>query len=92
MEHLSARWARFLAPLALCLLAPNVAHAQRIPDEAIWFAGTSLLAPFVAIPLKMIVLHLLALEVPSARLWTLGAMEWLLRFPIAVILTRTRCW
>lgn len=77
-------------PLLLCLFAPDVARAQRIPEEFLWFAGTSLLAPFAALPLKMVALHYLALDVPASRLWALSALEWVLWFPISAILLRAQ--
>jgi hypothetical protein len=53
MELRAPRWVRFLVPVALVLLPASAAQAQRIPDVAIWFAGTSLLAPFIAVPVKL---------------------------------------
>ena len=86
----SNKWVRFIVPLVWVLFSADAAHAQRIPDVYIWFAGASLLAPFVAVPIKMVILRLLALEVPSSRLWSLSAMEWVLWFPIAFLLLRTQ--
>ena len=57
-------------------------NAQRIPDEFIWFAGTGLFAPFVAIPIKLGILRLLKLEARLSRLWSISAIEWLLWFPL----------
>ena len=33
---------RFLAPFALVFFIASPAHAQRVPDEFIWFAGAGL--------------------------------------------------
>lgn len=85
----SNHWVQFLVPLVWTLFSADAAHAQRIPESYIWFAGASLFAPFVAVPIKMVALRLLALEVPTSRLWSLSAMEWVLWFPIAVILLQS---
>ena len=88
MEPREPRWVRFLLPLALVLLSPSAAYAQRIPEEFAWFAGTSLFAPFVAVPVKFGILRLLALEATRSRLWSMSAIEWVLWFPVAFILLR----
>jgi len=88
MELRAPNWVRFLVPPALVLLSANPAHAQRIPEIVIWSAGASLLAPFVAVPVKLGILRLLALEARGSRLWTISAIEWLLWFPVAFILFR----
>ena len=88
MELRAPKWVRFFIPLTLVLLSANAAHAQRVPEIFIWFAGTSLLAPFVAVPVKLGILRLLALEARGSRLWSLSAIEWLLWFPVAFILFR----
>jgi hypothetical protein len=79
---------RFLAPFALALFVANPAHAQRVPDEFIWFAGTSLLAPFGAIPIKLGILRLSKLEAGCSLLWSISAIEWLLWFPLAFVVVR----
>lgn len=79
----------FLAPLTLLLFSANTAHAQRIPDEFLWFAGASLLAPFVAIPFKLFSLRFLNIEARCSRLWVIGAIEWILWFPLSFGLLRT---
>jgi hypothetical protein len=87
--HLRApEWVRFVVPLALVFLPASAAHAQRIPDEAIWWAGASLLAPLFAFPVKLGIVRLLALEVAGPRLWMISAIEWVLWFPVAYILLR----
>lgn len=88
MRVRAPRSARFLVPLALVLLQASAAHAQRIPDAAIWWVGTSLLAPFLAVPVKLGILRLLALEVAGSRLWMISAIEWLLWFPLGFVLLR----
>jgi len=80
--------ARFLAPFALVLFSTSAAHAQRVPDEFIWFAGASLFAPFVAIPIKLGIFRLLNLEVGYSRLWSISAIEWLLWFPLCFVVLR----
>ncbi len=89
MELRAPRWVRFLVPLALVLLSANAAHAQRIPEMVLWSAGAGLFAPFVAVPVKLGILRLLALEVRGSRLWSISAMEWVLWLPLAVILLRS---
>jgi hypothetical protein len=79
---------RFAAALALVLLPASAAHAQRIPDVAIWWVGTSLLAPFLAAPVKLGILRLLGLKLAGARLWMISAIEWVLWFPIGFVLLR----
>jgi hypothetical protein len=80
---------RFLAPFALVLFSTSAAHAQRVPEEFLWFAGASLFAPFVAIPVKLGILRLLKLEVGHSRLWSISAIEWILWFPLAFIVLRS---
>ena len=81
--------ARFLAPLALVLFSASAAHAQRVPEEFIWFVGASLFAPFVAIPIKIGILRLLNLEAGRSRLWSISAIEWLLWFPLGFFVLRS---
>ena len=88
MQLLAPKWVRFLVLLALVLVPASEAHAQRIPEAYLWFAGASLLAPFVAVPIKFGIVRLLALEVGSSRLWAISVVEWVLWFPIVVILLR----
>jgi hypothetical protein len=78
----------FLAPLTLVLFSAGTAHAQRIPDEFIWFAGTSLFAPFVAIPIKLGILRLLKQKAACSRLWSISVIEFLLWFPIGYFALR----
>lgn len=77
------KWGRFLVTLALFLLWSSVAHAQRIPLILVGIAGTGLLAPFVAVPFKIIILRLLSAEATGRRLWFISAIEWVLWFPVA---------
>jgi hypothetical protein len=88
MELRAGRCARFCIALALVLLAPSTAHAQRVPEVVIWSAGASLFAPFVAVPVKIGILRLMALKAEASRLWQISAIEWLLWFPAAYILLR----
>jgi hypothetical protein len=83
-----AKCIRFVVPLALVLFPASAAHAQRIPDEAIWWVGASLLAPFLAVPVKLGILRLLALEVASSRVWMISAIEWVLWFPVGLVVLR----
>jgi hypothetical protein len=79
---------RFLAPFTLVLFSASTAHAQRIPNEFLWFAGTSLFAPFAAIPLKLVILRLLKRKAACSRLWSISAIEFLLWFPIGYFALR----
>ncbi|MEE8261029.1 MAG: hypothetical protein V3R83_00985 [Gammaproteobacteria bacterium] len=88
MQLFAPKWVRFLVLLALVLVPASEAHAQRIPLVYLWCAGASLLAPFAAVPIKFGIVRLLALEVGSSRLWAISAVEWVLWFPIVVILLR----
>jgi len=85
----SPKWAHFFVPLVLVLLVAGDAHAQRVPQEFIWFAGASLFAPFVAIPVKLGILRLLSLGPGCSRLWSISAIEWAIWFPIAFLLFRS---
>ena len=89
MELRTPKWARFLVPLALTLLTAGEAHAQRIPEVVVWSAGASLLAPFIAVPVKIGILRLLGLEAGTSRLWSISAIEWVLWFPGAFLLLRS---
>ena len=89
MELREPKWVQFPVALALVLLSASVAHAQRVPELVVWSAGASLLAPFVAVPVKLGILRLLALEAGASRLWSISAIEWVLWFPVAVILLRS---
>jgi hypothetical protein len=88
MRVRAPRWACFVVLLALALLPASTAHAQRIPDAAVWWVGSSLLAPFLAVPVKLVILRLLALEVAGSRLWMISAIEWLLWFPLGFAVLR----
>jgi hypothetical protein len=72
----------------LVLFPASAAHAQRIPDVYIWFAGAGLLAPFVAVPVKAGILRLLKLEAPWSRLWAISVIEWLIWFPLSFVVLR----
>ena len=89
MERRSSKWAHFFVPLILVLLLAGEAHAQRVPQEFIWFAGASLFAPFVAIPVKLGILRLLNLGPGCSRLWPISAIEWAIWFPVAFLLFRS---
>ena len=89
MELRAARWARFLIALAVVLVPASAAHAQRIPDVAVWSAGASLFAPFVAVPVKLGIFRLMALKADAPRLWQISAIEWVLWFPSAFLLLRS---
>ena len=79
------KWGRFVVTLALFLLWSSAAHAQRIPLILVGVAGTSLLAPFVAVPVKVVILRLLTAKAGASRLWFISAIEWVLWFPVTVI-------
>lgn len=85
----AARCARFHIALALVLIPASAAHAQRVPDVVVWSAGASLFAPFVAVPIKLGILRLMALKAGASRLWQISAIEWLLWFPAAFMLLRS---
>lgn len=89
MELRAARSARFHVALVVVLLLPSVAHAQRVPEIVLWSAGASLFAPFVAVPVKLGMLRLMDMRARASRLWQISAIEWLLCFPVAVVLLRT---
>ena len=74
-------WGRFLVALVAFLLWSSEAHAQRIPVILVGIAGTGLLAPFVALPFKILILRLMSAEATGRRLWLISAIEWLLWFP-----------
>jgi len=80
------KWGGLHISLALFLLWSSEAHAQRIPLILVGIAGTSLLAPFVAVPVKLVILRFLTAETAALRLWFISAMEWLLWFPVTVII------
>jgi hypothetical protein len=79
------RRVRYLIPLVLVLLPASAAHAQRVPEVVVWSVGASLLAPFVAVPVKIGVSRLMALEAARSRLWSISAIEWVLWFPVAFL-------
>ena len=79
---------RFFVPFVLVLFSTSPAHAQRVPDEFIWFAGAGLFAPFVAVPIKLGILRLKKSEARCSRLWIISAIEWLLWFPIGFMVLR----
>jgi len=89
MELRSPKWPHFFVPITLVLLVAGDAHAQRIPQEFIWFVGASLFAPFVAIPVKLGILRLLNLGPGCSRLWSISAIEWAIWFPVAFLLFRS---
>lgn len=82
-------WVRSLIPLALVLLPASAAQAQRIPEVVVWSVGASLFAPFVAVPVKLGVSRLMALDATTSRLWAISAVEWLLWFPITFLVLRS---
>jgi hypothetical protein len=53
-----------------------------------WWVGASLLAPFLAVPVKLGILRLLALEVAGSRLWMISGLEWVLWFPVGFLVLR----
>ena len=88
MEFRAPIGVRSLALFVLVLFSTTPAHAQRVPDEFIWFAGAGLFAPFVAIPIKLGILRLQHLEAGCSRLWFISAIEWLLWFPLGFFVLR----
>jgi hypothetical protein len=72
----------------LVLFSTTPAHAQRVPDEFIWFAGAGLFAPFVAIPIKLVILRLQHSDTGCSRIWFISAIEWLLWFPLGFFVLR----
>lgn len=89
MELRAAGQARFFVPLVLVLFSASAAHAQRVPEELFWCAGAALFAPFLAIPIKLGLVRLLALEADGRRLWSISVIEWVLWFPVAFLLLRS---
>ena len=79
---------QLVGALAVILFSTKTAYAQRIPDVAIWWIGGSLLAPYLAIPVKLAILRLLALKVAVSRLWMISAIEWVLWFPVGFVVLR----
>jgi hypothetical protein len=88
MPLLAPMWIRFVLPLTLVLFPASTAHAQRIPDAAIFWVGASLLAPFLAVPVKLGILRLLALDIAGSRLWMMSVIEWILWFPVGFFVLR----
>ena len=88
MRVRACRWTRFVVLLVLVLFPASAAHAQKIPDAAVWWVGTSLLAPVLAVPVKLGILRLLALEASGSRLWMISAIEWVLWFPLGLVALR----
>jgi len=88
MKPLASGRHRALLTMALFLVSSSDAYAQRIPTIYLWFAGAGLLAPFVAIPVKLGILRLMHLKVGISRMWFLSAVEWVLWFPLAFIMLR----
>jgi hypothetical protein len=81
-------YAGLLLGVALVLTSARPAYAQRIPEEAVWSLGAALFAPFVAVPLKSIMLRLRGRNAGDARLWSLGAIEWAIWFPLGFVLLK----
>jgi len=77
---------RFAAWLIVVLLWANDAHAQRIPIEAVWSAGFGLLAPFIAVPIKVGIVRLSKVEAASLRPWSISLIEWVIWFLVAFVL------
>ena len=88
MKPLASGRHRALLTMALFLVSTNDAYAQRIPLIYLWFAGASLFAPFVAVPIKLGIVRLMHLKVGISRMWFLSAVEWVLWFPLAFIMLR----
>jgi hypothetical protein len=80
---------RFVLALLAMLFWAGAAHAQQIPEFVVWSAGAALFAPFVAVPIKLGLLRLLAFSVDPSRLWAIAAIEWLLWFPLAFLVLRS---
>jgi hypothetical protein len=89
MARHAAGQARFLLSLVLVLFSASTALAQKVPVEVFWCAGAALFAPFLAVPVKLGLLRLVALEASGRRLWSISAIEWVLWFPVAFILLRS---
>jgi len=54
----------------------------------VWSAGLGLLAPFIAVPIKVGIVRLSKAEAASFRAWSLGLIEWVIWFPAAFVLLR----
>ena len=89
MQLLTSRWIPLFFVAAILLVSANGAYAQRIPLIFVWCAGASIFAPIVAVPVKLGILRLMHLQVSGSRIWILCAAEWLLWFPVAILMFRT---
>jgi hypothetical protein len=77
---------RLTAGPVVVLLWADAVQAQRVPIEAVWAAGFGLIAPFVAVPIKVGILRVFKVDAANVRLWLLGLIEWVLWFPVAFVL------
>ena len=66
----------------------DAAHAQRIPIEFVWSAGLGLIAPFIAVPIKVGIIRLSKGDLAGFRPWILSLIEWVMWFPVGFILLR----
>lgn|GEM_PF-3104875 len=77
---------RLTIPLGVTLLWAKNADAQRIPIELVGSAATALVAPFIAVPIKIGMIRLSKIELMDFRPWSLSLVEWILWFPAAFFL------
>ncbi len=82
------RACRFSACLVVALFWTDDAHAQRIPVEFVWSAGLGLLAPFIAVPIKVGIIRLFKGDLAGFRPWILSLIEWVIWFPVGFVLLR----
>jgi hypothetical protein len=55
----------------------------------VWSAGAGLLAPFIAVPIKVGLVRFSKVDAASFRPWSLSVIEWAIWFPAAVVLLRS---
>ncbi len=82
------RWSLYCFSSVILLVAPTVVYAQKIPDSVILSVGAGLLAPAIAVPVKLGIARLFGTVTRPSKLWILCLIEWLLWFPVGFIVVR----
>ena len=88
MRKHEPRWITGLATVAALMLVSAPAHAQKIPDVFVGALGAILLAPILAVPVKLGVARLVHAPIPVTRVWALCLVEWFLWIPGAFVVVR----
>jgi len=88
VETTAEKSCRLIMTLCLTLLWVSNAHAQRIPIELVWSATTALVAPVIAVPIKIGLIRVSKIELSDFRPWSLSLVEWIIWFPIAFALVQ----